>query len=547
MTRTDTPAVLDTHHRWRAYTPKSGRRCGWQAARNLSAALWPRLVALAVAYLICCTPALAQPRSIEAFVASKDKWGELVGTTWRLEGRYGGITNGEMRFVNCDLPFVFEGSAPRTATFTSNVVEVSGELQRVKGKLQFLIRTLKPYPSDLQTVVLKKTAINSTDPQAWYRVANWARNRGTFYQDQELLTAARELDARGIDTEKRRLAADDVDGLRKLAKKSRDVLNDSQLATAFQHEALWVIFRELQSGQRGPNDYPILLTDIARELPGATQTLDDFSEELSQTYLDDPLKIYRAADEEQRRVLHRLFYIEALVVRIMREVREDGSNGLFLASRIATDAPERTDLSQKFRQSYFDFRMRRPETMTHAEMIELSDAYEKQGDKGTGLAIRRAWLISREDSRRSEGAAGLIRLAEDWIELLDDRQAATKFYLAAWEEDPENAAVKQWLSDNDYVLINGKWIAKTDVPRTPEGKLDRAIREGRVALGMTDDQVRAAMGVEPSSILRFATNGAITELWVYEGSGIAVRLSRRRRADVSKAVAIDEIRTGPSR
>ncbi len=55
------------------------------------------------------------------------------------------------------------------------------------------------------------------------------------------------------------------------------------------------------------------------------------------------------------------------------------------------------------------------------------------------------------------------------------------------------------------------------------------------------DQVRKAFGALPTSISRFASNGTITELWVYDGAGVAVRFTRRNRPEPSRVVSVQPL------
>lgn len=154
-------------------------------------------------------------QSIEEFNRLKNKWDQLVGATFELEGRYSLFTPKEIRFRRCEMRFILDQKFPRPRG-TSNI-GVSGRITKVDGKLVFRVTDLKPMPDDMSALAVRRAGINSARADSWYSVADWARQRGTFYDDKELLDAARDLYRQGLLTERRELEQVDSDDLIRLA------------------------------------------------------------------------------------------------------------------------------------------------------------------------------------------------------------------------------------------------------------------------------------------------------------------------------------------
>ena len=73
---------------------------------------------------------------------------------------------------------------------------------------------------------------------------------------------------------------------------------------------------------------------------------------------------------------------------------------------------------------------------------------------------------------------------------------------------------------------SGEWSPAPDAP--VDDPLGDLIRAGKLRRGMTDEQVRAALGQRPATVQRFASRGGVSELWVFPDLGVSVLLSRRQ-------------------
>ncbi|WP_146507417.1 hypothetical protein [Thalassoglobus neptunius] len=465
-----------------------------------------------------------EARSIQSFTAVKEKWDDLVGTTWQIEGRYSLMGATTLKFVNCEMPFRFSSDVMRPSGQFKNL-EVIGKIQKKNGRLFFEVRSLRKVPSDDEQYLARRARVDSDDSKAMYELAEWAEERARFYGDEDLRKRAQQLKQNGLLVEYRQLETIDQRALDHLLKKAREFQLDERIVQEFLHRGYWEQFDQTNRLRDRVERLTELHVSIARNLPGASTPLETYPQELADEYFAAPIQMYDQSRNENRRQLDRLFYLKVSVDMILAQADASGANGFAIAKRLKTDAPERKDLIREYEAKELAYASKRLDTMTRAEMLNLSNRYVDFGDPSQAVETKRKWLASRELLARGQGARGLVDYAEDWIQLLDDREAAARFYMEAWKINPQYPLATEWLDKNGYALHDGIWTPKELIPETRESQIEMAIREGRIEKGMTQHQVKAAMGIAPDSIVRFASSGRISELWTYDAAGVMIRFS----------------------
>lgn len=470
--------------------------------------------------------AFAQARSIRSFVESKDRWMQLVGANWKLEGRYAFIGDDTMKFVNCSMPFYFGTDVSRPPGRFSNL-EVTGKITRRDGKLVFVIDSIRPRPNDMQHLVFEKSKIDIDNAEDFYDLANWAAKRGKFYEDEELLNTSQDLQRSGMEIEFRNLKPTDRVGMSNLLQKAKEFELDEKLIEEFLHDAYWGRFLYMRDKEPAtdPSEYGGLMVSLAKDLAGARRPLKQFEEETANVYYAEPTKRYQSANKEERRQLERLFYVRVATVQLVGNADESGKNGLEIAEQLEQEIPERKKLIDQYTRAGLKFQSDRVPVMTRQEMLEFASLYQKRGDQANVIKTKQSWLKAREGLYRDDGARGLVDLAEEWIQLLDDRETAAKYYVEAWRQNSQYPLAADWLRDNGYALHAGNWIPADLVPETMESAIQKAIREGRIQEGMTTEQVKITMGVDPDSMIRFAKSGEIEEFWIYRSAKITITFS----------------------
>lgn len=487
------------------------------------------------------TSALAvEPRSIQDFMESEEKWPQLAKASvkWRLEGRYAFLGQTEMRFTKCPLRFLMP-TGKVLNTKGAKVVEVTGHLAEQDKEIVFVIEDISTYPDGEEQLRIRRAGVDPRRPEGWYELADWITRRGTFYSDESLLAKAGELRRNGIDLERTELESDNYKGLLALATKALNFGLTTEYAREMAHAAYRKQY-EIALRPKQNTNVDELTALLKKQLKGGAKYLAAVDPDVQNDYQEDPLTVYANANAGERDIYDRLFVIELELSRIKRDAEEDGSNGEEIAGRVETFLPEYPELAEQYRNMGLDYLVSRIGLMTRQEMLDLGKKFEAREEPERVAEVRREWLRAREPGMRRDRGRGLCNLAEDWITLLSDEKQAAELYIEAYKVDPGYPESTRWLEANDYVLYGGKWIPKDEAPMQMETKIDTAIREGRIVEGMTIEQVRDAMGTEPTTTLRLPSSRGLTQVLIYADSGLTVRFFRRTHLDEVRVVSIGQ-------
>ena len=520
-------------------TPQFGTRRRWSGL----------IAAAAVLLSLATSAAAAEPQSIESFLAQKENWRAYAqaGLTLRLEGRYTGLSRRIIRFENCDLFFEAPSGAelPRLVG-SSRTAEVTGHLIQRGGRFVFIVRGLTSRPSDLESLRARRAEIiRRGDAESRYVVGEWAARRADFYEDEELQREADAVNLEGLTIERNALAADDIDGRLALAEKARRLELPDAVRVELLHEAYRIEWDDLRKPEQ-PNQQGFL-EKLARDLPGSTEPLKALAPELEKSYSALPLAAYTRADLSERRTLHRLFYTEVVLAMILRDVQPDGRNGAEIAQRIEERLPERRALAQQHRNAELQWRLTRVASLPRSEMLALAEEFAEGGQPDKAVETKQNWLAARTERLRQDGASGLVVAAEEYVNLLDDRETAIKLLLEAYRLAPESKQVAAALGRHGYVWRLGQWLPAEEAEAIPLSPVQQAIREGRISAGMTAVHVRQALGA-PSSITRVATAEQVNEVWTYgepNSSRLAIHFLRPRQRPPAEARVAGISQIGP--
>lgn len=476
---------------------------------------------------------------VRDFLAERGKWERLQGASLTVEGRWSIFTEERLLLTQCDLVFLFDDSVKVPAVKTKNV-EVTGRLETRQGMLIFLVTRLRLRPSDADRIRDERARLETNLPQEWYDLADWAAERGTFYEDQELLDAAVDLRRTGAIVAYRQIPATAVQPLFDLAESVKRMELPQSLHDQLIHDA---VRRELGAARRGrPEMYDVVLTHCLERLPGSDVPLllDEASLEQQRLYRADPLAVYEKADDAQRKILHRMLYAEAALEHIEAAAAEDGRNGFEIATRIEQTVPEFAAKAEEYRMREIDYQIEHVPDLSRESLLTLAARLEERDQAARAEEVKRRWIAAREPVYRERGINGRFDLADEYILLLGDEAAAAEIYKEAFNDRLGQEAARTRLVDLGYRFDGAQWTQADDEPGDPTAD---AIRRGIVRRGMTDDQVRAALGGGPTSTIRVASRGEVTEVWVYREHGVSIRFSRQGGELSRVAVEISDLST----
>lgn len=508
------------------------------------------LVVLAAVFCGALNVAVADDEtlSVSELNALKKQWPNYAAVKLPLavEGRLGVVSRNALWLKRISMAFVpADGKQlPKLPDGTRNV-HITGHLARRKGKWVLVVHSVRPAPSDEKALLAKQLKLPAEDPNAWYKLAEWAFSRAVFYNDQGLKERARKLMVTGVELERLRLKPGDAAGRLQLAKKVGELKLSADVQQELIHEAHHLRWRSHVA--TGNPDYLTLVAGMKSDLPGFDERLKSVPRDLRAAYQRAPLQTYRKSDEQMRRTLNRLLYLEVALHRIEGDAHADGSNGSAIAGRIDKEAPELHALAESYREKELQYRISRIGRLKRNDALELVELVKKRRSDDASKTVMKKWLAAREAQHKNGLARDLVQLADDYELFLKDRSSAIASLKAAYARNPDFPGIEKRMADFNLVLDDGKWVAKKAAAKKPVDPLEQAIRNGRVLKGMQPAQVRRAMASAPASIVRVAGRRKINEVWIFRlpnNQRMAVHFERLRNQSrrESKVVAVSSPR-----
>ncbi|MFN0052818.1 MAG: hypothetical protein ACKV0T_11545 [Planctomycetales bacterium] len=488
----------------------------------------------AAALVLAAAPANAELLSISQLNDKVEQWRaarrEPPAVVLQVEGRATPLSRHRVQFKNCRMVFESETELPGLSRKHPNL-EVTGTVVRdaASGNYSFHIQSARELPTDLEHFLDRRRQLRGKPAEQWYQLAQWAMQRGEFYKDSELQARGDEANLRALSLERQELARDNPAGLLELADKARRLGAASKFIQELIHERLVLQWSQTK-GETG-KAVQELLAEIADRLPGSTEKADVIDVELQKSYLASPRPTYDQADAVTRRRLHRMLYADVLLRTILPNLAEDGSNGFEVAAQIDQSLPEQHRLAEGLRDKALTARAREVESLSRADVLALAQEYRQRQQGESARRLIESWLTLRRRQLSDDDVEGLLQLTDEYRKLLDRRDVADRLLQEAWRVHPQAEEIAERLRRAGYQLHDNQWLTQAEFASLPEGRMDKAIREGRIELGMTASQVRRSLG-EPQRLSRSAVSGEMTEIWSYDPSTttrLLVRLRRNRR------------------
>lgn len=492
--------------------------------RPVPAAWLPLLLALVVSLAVPSAARAVELMGTEDLMAIKDNWPKLVGTDFRVEVRVKLFGPRLLTVLGSDLQFRSETVLTRDPK--TNRYEVVGTIQKEVGtdRYYFVIRELKPLPSDHELLREKRSKLNTTKPEQWYEVADWGMTRAAKYDDADLREQARDLYQKGLETEYGQLMPRDAKGIRGLIAKLDRWKLSADLRMQMVHEAFRAEYEQTLKVPQG--NLADVLSRIGRDLAGSEVPLAAEDAALREQYRANSVETYRTVNPNLRPKLHRALYVDVYRDWIERDADPQGRNGVEIAKKLA-QAPELAMEARQYREKEIAFRLKTAGTMPRQEMLAFAKGLDEVMD-ARGKELRRQWLASRERRLIKDGVNGLVELGDESLALLDDRVAAVKYYQDAERTAPNLGIVADRFRKLGYVQHEGRWIPKEDVPPPTADPFYEAVQAGRVSVGMLPRHVKAALGSEPDELVRMISGAGVKEWWTYKVEGISVEFEGKR-------------------
>jgi len=499
----------------------------------------------ALALLVACGSAMLGQAadnvwSTEYLNSRKSDWDQLVGATIRLEGRVSLAGGGQLKLSKCDISFRANDSLLRSVQGKKSV-EIVGRMKKENSKYLFDIDKLQVLPTDIEQYESRTARMRIPKASEWYELGDWAAERSRFYEDADLARKARSAYDHGITAEWRALDADDADGRFRLAAKiTQYMLPESRKMELIHEGDRILVAAALKAKSPDKETWSKLFAKLAEDLPDSTRPLPVFPEELRVRYEREPLSVYRDSPDEVRRQLHRVLYVSTVLKVILDEAAKDGSNGDVIAERLEQQVPEAKQLADQYRQRKLLWRLDQAVTATRPEIEQLAADFQARQQPDQAQQALKQWLQAQEPRLRKDGPLGLMQLADDYLSLIKDERKAVTLLAEANKLDPKFGEVVEKLKLLGYGNVGGTWIktANTTTPPTPV----EATMPGTVAVGVTGDAARRAMGGRPGSLARVLTKKGADEVWSYGQPGTSRVIIRLESERLTPELRVTEIR-----
>jgi hypothetical protein len=490
-----------------------------------------------------------EPLSVKEFQDKLQTW-KAEGKsppplTFEIEGRVSLYSKDRLRLFGLKDPPVLFLSKTELPELTRKWVIVTGKIHvdPRSGEYTFDMSSAKVAPSDLERFHEKRRKLRTAPAADWYDLGRWGEIRGQFYKDDELLARSAEAYRHGIDIERKERAKDDPDGLFELAEKAKSFRLSPAVAQELTHEACHLLV------QRSLHEPVAALVELARQLaerlPGATEQRADIPIDLAKQYQTKPVATYASADSATRRKIHRLLYIGVLMRTLTPQLAADGGNGFEVAEKIDKLVPEQRHLAEEYRDRALKARAAEAERLTKSQILDLVDQYRQRGSPRLGEQLLETWLTLRLRGLDPDDTEGLLELTEEYRRLLKRNDLADRLLIDGWKRNPQARDIAERLEKAGYRLFEGAWLSDEEFTSRPEGRLEKAIRNGLVEPGMTAGQVRRSRS-KPDSFSRAVTSGLVTELWSYaqsDGSWLVVRFVKRAGQSEATVAEVVQVRT----
>jgi len=501
---------------------------------------WQRGLLAVLVLIVTATSVEAAPRVLSVEEFNRTPKSGLVGKELAVQGRLALVGKNRLKLKRCEMNFEAPAGLPPLIRRSPDV-EVSGRVVNTEGRFQFIVSHIRATPTDLQRYEEKRRAIRVETAEAWYELAAWAQGRGEFYDDAALLERSAEARRRGFQIERRRLTREDPATPFALARRVEELGLGTALQQELLHEGYVQKFRTLNDAS--PAEYRQLAEEIAAALPGCREPLEPLPEELKSTYDTDPFGTYTSADAEKRRTLHRLLWIAVMQKAIESDAAEDGSNGFEIAARLDEQLPELHPLAETYRDRALKLRAEKVANLPLPEVLALRQQYADRDQVQQGDAVVESWLALRLRQLPADDTEGLLDLAEKYRTLLKRPERAARLLFDAYQRHPDSPIIAARIEELGYRRKGNRWLTQEEFDAVPEGRLEQALREGRVENGMTADQVLKSLG-KPGSVTRFASSSQISEIWSYQRAGglsLTVYLVRRLPQTETLVVGIGQL------
>lgn len=437
-----------------------------------------------------------------------------------LTGRFSAFGAGRLRLADSRIDFHLlpEAGAVRRAM---THIELTGRLRQSGKRLAFDISAISPIASEAQRFAERRGALHPPQFDALFELSRWVRQRGRWYDDESLLELAWTSYREAFRWEEDEIArVQDAAALLALASRGEALGLEPAEATRIRHRALWLKAAVLPAAQSSTRRQ--LAEEVHKLLPGSDVPLAADSRARWAEYEQHPIATYDELSADDRALAHRAFWVWLVGQALIEEIGRAETNLATLLNETRASLPDRPDLARQIEVQLWLQRTAQLERLARSELEHARAAWQRLGEADRAKTLTDTWLEVQLGRLVAGDAEARLRLAQDYLELADDRGAAARLALEAVRLSPELGEAAALLQRLGYLQIAGEWKRADELPATTAG----AGGEGLVRPGDSEAVVLEKLR-PPDRITRVAGRGWINEQWKYDGAvGFSVYLQR---------------------
>lgn len=481
-------------------------------------------------------PLVVEPEEITA---------KIHGRTIQVDGVLTGVV-GEgnarrLRLRHCRASFHPHGKE-LPEPLEGNVL-IEGLVRVEQKDVIVLIQKLELLPNDARRYRDRVVELRGEDPEPWYKLSNWAEDRGKKYEQPEMLGLAEEALRRAVEFDRKRWAGN--------ARRLTELSGNLRRRQGFEYD--WNEFDHeiLRAEAKGVLEEPTALLTFANRIrqtlalpPPEARTVE--SDNL-QKYIGSPIAEFRKADTTTRNSLARYWETTFLIRRFELLGKAANANPRELARTAKKDLPDAPQVAASFYRRWVEELLPTVAKYSRPELLELVSTVEQEsGDIQAGVLLRQEWLKKRErhlqdtefEARQKAafakqplpgGDARLRReLAGYWREWFPHDSLAKKNAIRLLQDakhiqaDPEIDNQLRELGEKDG-SANGTAAADSSTTITTTAPVRQRPTNRPIDMGMFSAEVVNLWG-RPDTRARIVTKKGVVHQWTYHGISSATRI-----------------------
>lgn len=436
----------------------------------------------------------------------------------------------------------------------------TGRLIKIGLLYEFMVSTMELLPSEKEELASKVAALSPTNAQKRLEIAAWGEAVSNRYKDKDLMTTVNRLRTEAYQIMG---TAADPPGSRPgtaaldAARDAKEADADPTTIKALAHQG----FLRAVEGIKDQAGLEQLSREVAEYLPDSKLAQPGkIDEKLLAEYRKTPLKTYLEASRDVQKRLDRQLMYEVMEKGLIVAVTNNPKSVESLVDTAKRLFPEHPELAENVQNQGLLKLVDTSLTLSRDDLIKLvNQVRDKFGQAELARQLARKWLDNRQATQLADGdAEGRYSIAQDYLSLLGDRRSAAALLRECLKIDPEMKKAEDSLAGLGWKRDGERWIDPDEtepkessdpaapMPNLPGGNVARfpappvpnqpnppPATNPTELVGQTQQQVAATYGL-PEQKSRVATQGQITEQWIYEtpsGRQIIQFLQKSARAE----------------